>query len=263
MYLKPKRIGCRVLGFSLIELLVVIAVIAILAGMLLPALSSAKSSGHRASCLSNLKQFGVAFQLYADDHGDRILPNKDGQGVPLGETWVSGWLGTPGPDRTNTIFLKESLIGAYIEDTKIWRCPGLRQSGAEGQQPRARTFSLNGFMGAPWTEPSAKTYQSISAITRPGPSDALIFLDERADTINDAAFGLQRDFDLNLPASWILRDKPAPHHSNGGNLTFADGHSSYRKWWDARTINAPINDSPMPKNQDVAWLQQHATSREQ
>jgi len=61
-----------------------------------------------------MKQFSLAFQLYTGDHNERILPNKGGQNVPLGETWVQGWLGVPGPDCTNTAFLKNSLIGSYL-----------------------------------------------------------------------------------------------------------------------------------------------------
>src|SRR5262245_54170507 len=62
-------------GFTLIELLVVIAVIAILAGLLLPALSQTKSKGHSISCLNNERQLILAWMLYADEHEDRVPPN--------------------------------------------------------------------------------------------------------------------------------------------------------------------------------------------
>src|SRR5688572_5564744 len=77
-------------GFTLIELLVVIAIIAILGGMLLPALAKSKTKGQGIVCLGNLKQLQLAWMMYASDNGDRLVPNGDGGAVG----WVAGWLPT-------------------------------------------------------------------------------------------------------------------------------------------------------------------------
>ena len=249
-------------GFTLLELLVVIALLGLLAALLLPALSAAKARALTLACTSNFKQFGAAFYLYAGDHDDAVLPNKDGPNVPLGQTWVEGWEGLPGPDCTNTLYLQQSLIGSYVSDVALWRCPATRDPKVVGvTQPRVRTVSLNGFMGPPWSAPGATTYRRVAEITRPGPSETLTFVDERIDTVNDGSFSEQRDFDPANPAGWILRDKPTPLHQRGGDFAYADGHAAWHRWQDGRTLTAPRDDTPMPGNVDVLWLQQHSTAR--
>ena len=259
-------------GFTLVEMLVTIAVIAILAALLFPALNYAKRKGKSILCISNYRQFGLAFEMYATDHSGLVLPNQDGrempngERIPLGLTWVQGWLGHPGhSDVTNTAFLKESLLAPYVNDVKLWRCPSQPLAKLEFdddviREGRSRTISLNCFMGYDGLGTyAAKTYLYISEIREP--SKRFTFAEERVETINDASFGMQWAFSPDNPLTWMLRDKPTDVHAGGAHFAFADGHVEQKRWEDSRTQDPPRDDVQMPNNLDILWMQKHATSR--
>jgi prepilin-type N-terminal cleavage/methylation domain-containing protein len=114
-------------GFTLIELLVVIAIISILAAMLLPALARAKQKGQRDSCISNLRQIGVSFELYLNDNENRFPDRRDLKTTLPGGylPWAASWPTSDPRGGWAAIVLKDS--GA---SSSLWSCPASLNSAA-------------------------------------------------------------------------------------------------------------------------------------
>src|SRR5437667_11939922 len=122
--------GHRSRGFTLIELLVVIAIIAILASMLLPALSKSKQKAAGIQCMGNHRQLCLAWRMYSEDSRDRIpLASDDGSGNPtiLAATWVTGEMNFNASNPSNwdpEVDIKKSPLWPYCgKNLTIWKCP--------------------------------------------------------------------------------------------------------------------------------------------
>lgn len=260
-------------GFTLLELLITIAVIALLAGLLLPALSKAKAKAQSMQCLNHTRQLAVTTHLFASDSEDRLPGNLDGVEVQnwanSNRTWCVGWLDSQSsrPDNTNAALLLSSQLGSYAVNPGIYKCPGDR-SLSQGQA-RVRSYSMNSYMGDRFDSysPGYMQFKKFADIRSPSPAKAWLFLDERADSINDGWFIVDMEgYDPLRASDYVLANYPASYHGGAGSISFADGHSEIKRWTDPRTMpplrpGAPLPLlAPSPGNRDVAWLQERSSS---
>jgi prepilin-type N-terminal cleavage/methylation domain-containing protein len=126
-------------AFTLIELLVVIAIIAILAALLLPALARAKQKGQQAVCISNLKQIGLAFQMYLNENSDRFPSQSD-----LKNTILGGWHPwTPWPPSDPRAGWAGIVFSNYIPNLNVWSCPAAINSAVGNLIQSAQTISTD------------------------------------------------------------------------------------------------------------------------
>lgn len=262
-------------AFTLIELLVVIAIIAILAAMLLPALSKAKAKAQGISCLSNTKQLCLGWMLYASDNGDVFALNPDGlSGAGLSTfnpAWVAGWLEkVAAPDNTDTEKLVGNKyapfgsIGPYTKNAGIYRCPAEKFTDGGGQL-RVRSVSMNGYVGPSrgggisggLLDQTARSevYLKSSSFNKRKPTDVIVFLDERPESINDGWFKSPGNINS-------YNDLPAiSHGNNSSSFSFADGHSELHRWRDPKFISARFTgtDSGLAST-DLEWFYNHTTA---
>jgi len=232
-------------AFTLIELLVVIAIIAILAAMLLPALSKAKDRALTINCTSNFKQLQLCWTMYAHDNNDQLVNNYSPGNDRCGpNAWVSSgnqlgvgsWTGNARLDPTNSALTHGPLF-PYNTSVGIYHCPADR-STVFGYPGVLRSRSVSMTIGMNWgldpgTPNDYSSFTRLTAVVNPAPVLASVFVDEAANSIDNNVIGINwgtvSDPTGGVYSYWNV---PTSRHNGGCVLGFADGHAEYWKWKD-------------------------------
>jgi prepilin-type N-terminal cleavage/methylation domain-containing protein/prepilin-type processing-associated H-X9-DG protein len=199
-------------GFTLIELLVVIAIIAILAAILFPVFAKAREKARQSSCLSNLKQLGIATLSYAQDYDERLSPlyQLSAPHTPSGSASVCNYYTWP------------EDIAPYIKNDQVFQCPSKQfpQPFTGGQY--ATAYNRVGCYGA------------IALGTINSPAELVIMYDGTGEwdtywSAVDLASLMSGQVSGNATATRITYVR---RHNDGANATYCDGHS---KWINSAT----------------------------
>ena len=273
-------------AFTLIELLVVIAIIAILAAMLLPALASAKKKAYLAGCLSNQRQLGLAYQMYADDNQGKLIgcgtkTSYDTTPAPGSGYWRLGYTtsGSPPTPPTLAVTPPAGLTGVllnewyiqegyaegpfyqYAKSRAVIHCPG--DTRLLNNLPGYDSYSIGWNVGDNplfYKSQGGPPLMKMSSILHT--SDRIIWVEE--DDQRGDNFGAWAFFYSATAPQW--GDDIANFHGTGSSFGFADGHAENHRWLEADTIKMSSSKTyswPWPTsptgmaNRDLAWMVQH------
>lgn len=260
-------------AFTLVELLVVIAIIGTLASFLLPGLNRASARRHAIFCFNNLRQLGIALQVYAGDQDDFLPYNMgtDGTHRTVAAREFRNWANNVmtwelDSENTNAFYLQAGGLGPYVgRNHRLFKCPSdtarsVVQKKA-GWIERVRSVSMNAMLGnagefmrggGNTNNPTYRQFLRLGSI--PTPARIFALVEEHPDSINDGYF-LNKFY----TREWI--DLPASYHNGSANFVFADGHAESHRWKMRSTMPAARPDAaelPRPvassERADLIWV---------
>jgi prepilin-type N-terminal cleavage/methylation domain-containing protein/prepilin-type processing-associated H-X9-DG protein len=255
------RVGTR--GFTLLELSAVVMIIGILVSLLCAALNQTKTKALRISCLDNLKHLQLAWEMYTDDNDGRLPLNRTAEPtlgkanrIPVSGTAEGSWVvGNPRHD-AHSRNIERGTLFRYVKSVEPYHCP-MDDSTVAGQPEvfRTRSYSMNAYLGGDEALNPALKY---SELRRPG--NTFVFIEEHENsrwessfivvpTVNPGSFKAA----ATPETSWI--SIPADRHGQGCNLSFADGHIEYWKWYSPKLPkDSKLSSSAANRTRDVRDL---------
>jgi prepilin-type N-terminal cleavage/methylation domain-containing protein/prepilin-type processing-associated H-X9-DG protein len=230
--LRPSHAPRRAPGFTLIELLVVIAIVTILAAMLLPALARAKAAAQRADCVGNMRQLGLATELYLDDNANLYF-NRCAAPTAAGQQWWFGWLAA-GAEGQRAFDLSSGSLFPYLRGSNVRLCPSPAWSSAQFKPKGTNvifSYGCNSFLFA------APSRNPVSAEKMLHPVGTALYADAaQVNTFQAPASAshpmFEEFYNVDLETNFANpNNTPNGHfrHAQTANVTFADGHVNLEK----------------------------------
>ncbi len=210
-----------------------IVLIAILAALLLPALSRARTSARAINCAANQKQLQLAWHMYADEANGWLVPNwimLDGSDYKTQYSTTNSWVAGSAMRDDSPNGIRQGALWPYAKSERIYRCPADQTLWPYGVRHSVRPFNvaLSVAMNGGWNGLSGKQARKwfklrMSELVRP--STWFTFIDEEAPSMTSGSFVL----DVDHPEYWYMVPG-ARDRGNGANVTFGDGHVEFHKW---------------------------------
>jgi len=257
-------------AFTLIELLIVVAIIAILAAMLLPAVSKAKAHARKVQCIGNHRQLALTWMLYAGDNRDQVALNGGSSTPTPGRLlWVLGdthLFSPPFVDKRYLIDENYAAFASYLKVDSLYKCPAdfSTARGVTPPVPKIRSVAMNSYLGtAGSTVQFTAGYvlaRKLSDLNQLGAAHTFLIQDVMPESICYPAFM------VNMPGSSdTFFHIPSSQHSRGGVISFCDGHVEWHRWQDERTRpkvppgSIASHSAPATGSPDLAWIRERTT----